>query len=81
MSSTDPIQPDPFRDPSAVSAESSEGEFAEEDTTLLVGRNASLTLGTDSLIVLGECDDEPDERMLTGLKMRDFRSETRDAAG
>lgn len=26
------------------------------EATLAVGRNASLTLGTDSLIVLGECE-------------------------
>ena len=51
MSTADLIQPEPFHD---LSANSSEREYTQEDTTLLVGRNASLTLGTDSLIVLGE---------------------------
>ena len=40
---------DPFADPD-IAAE--QQDFAVE-TTLAVGRNASLTLGTDSLIVLG----------------------------
>lgn len=33
------------------------------DGTLTVGRNASLTLGTDSLIVLGEFGGSPFERV------------------
>jgi hypothetical protein len=51
---------DPFRDPSLASTTPqppppSEGrpEHADAPDTLAVGRNASLTLGTDSLIVLG----------------------------
>lgn len=40
---------DPFDDPVSVEEQSDYGE----DCTLVVGRNASLTLGTDSLIVLG----------------------------
>ncbi len=40
---------DPFEDPISVDEHSNFGE----DSTLVVGRNASLTLGTDSLIVLG----------------------------
>lgn len=45
---------DPFMDPTAPDA-SGDGEidFAR-DTTLVVGKDASLTLGTESLIVLGE---------------------------
>jgi sphingosine kinase len=49
---------DPFRDPSLASTQlppPSESIRAHADApdTLAVGRNASLTLGTDSLIVLG----------------------------
>jgi len=49
------IGDDPFLDPTASDRE----ELAAElnfvaDSTLSVGRNASLTLGTDSLIVLGK---------------------------
>ena len=40
---------DPFEDPISVEEQSDYGE----ESTLVVGRNASLTLGTDSLIVLG----------------------------
>jgi sphingosine kinase len=47
---------DPFRDPSLASA-APQPPASTHDTevpdTLAVGRNASLTLGTDSLIVLG----------------------------
>ena len=47
---------DPFVDQlSATEDHTSDRAFAA-DTTLVVGRNASLTLGTDSLIVLGEQD-------------------------
>jgi hypothetical protein len=49
MSGEDLIAPaNPFADPSL---NSSRGEIV--GATLEVGRNASLTLGTDSLIVLG----------------------------
>ena len=44
-----PTDSDPFEDPVSVEEQSNFGE----DSTLIVGRNASLTLGTDSLIVLG----------------------------
>lgn len=40
---------DPFADPSHNSSQ----HDSEEHPTLEVSRNASLTLGTDSLIVLG----------------------------
>jgi len=45
---------DPFRDPSLVSAapEPPRHDIDVPDT-LAVGRNASLTLGTDSLVVFG----------------------------
>jgi sphingosine kinase len=59
MAATDSDQ-DPFRDPSLASAALQPlqptdvgGEHAHVPDTLAVGRNASLTLGTDSLIVLG----------------------------
>ena len=44
-----PTGSDPFEDPISVAEQSDFGEHS----TLVVGRNASLTLGTDSLIVLG----------------------------
>jgi sphingosine kinase len=52
---------DPFRDPLTTNAAPSQPSHASEPTqeqmnvpdTLAVGRNASLTLGTDSLVVLG----------------------------
>ncbi len=50
MMATAPLtDSDPFADPDIVGEQR---EFARE-STLAVGRNASLTLGTDSLIVLG----------------------------
>jgi sphingosine kinase len=44
---------DPFKDPSLASAPLSQPDTTNIPPTLAVGRNASLTLGTDSLIVLG----------------------------
>lgn len=41
---------DPFADPTLIEDQRA---FVADSTTLNVGRNASLTLGTDSLIVLG----------------------------
>ena len=52
MSSVDLISTNPFVDPSLLSSNDSQRDLAE-NPTLNVGRNASLTLGTDSLIVLG----------------------------
>ena len=49
MSTGEHIDFDPFADPT----NSDNGHHFVEDSTLSVGRNASLTLGTDSLIVLG----------------------------
>lgn len=51
---------DPFADPSV---NSSQREFGADNFTLEVGRNASLTLGTDSLIILGklrQAETQPD---------------------
>ncbi|MCJ1352185.1 MAG: sphinganine kinase lcb4 [Icmadophila ericetorum] len=50
MTSHDHIESDPFADPSLHEAQA---DF-RENSTLTVGRNATLTLGTDSLIVLDE---------------------------
>ena len=44
MASTSSVDSDPFVDPSVN----------VDEVTLNVGRNASLTLGTESLIVLGK---------------------------
>lgn len=60
---------DPFQDPSllpssnATSASASGHE--DDDPTLIVGRDASLTLGTDSLIVLGQSSVTSDPRAST----------------
>lgn len=51
------LEDDPFKDPSlaGTSTPLSQPPFAVNvPATLPVGRNASLTLGTDSLVVLGE---------------------------
>ena len=44
----------PFVDPSTSFEEHGRTHSFAVDATLPVGKNASLTLGTDSLIVLGE---------------------------
>jgi sphingosine kinase len=45
----------PFVDPNpSFEGGQSRGDSFAVDSTLAVGRNASLTLGTDSLIVLGQ---------------------------
>jgi sphingosine kinase len=44
----------PFVDPATSFEENARGNSFAVDATLAVGKNASLTLGTDSLIVLGE---------------------------
>lgn len=49
MNTGDHTDSNPFADPSI----GEEQERLVENATLSVGRNASLTLGTDSLIVLG----------------------------
>ena len=50
MSTGDGTDSNPFADPSVYE----EQPHYVDDSTLSVGRNASLTLGTDSLIVLGK---------------------------
>lgn len=45
---------DPFVDPQSATEDHTSDHAFAADATLAVGRNASLTLGTDSLIVLGE---------------------------
>lgn len=48
----------PFVDPITSMEEQAQEQSFAVDSTLAVGKNASLTLGTDSLIVLGEELDE-----------------------
>lgn len=48
------LSDDPFVDPQSVTEDHTSDHAFAADATLAVGRNASLTLGTDSLIVLGE---------------------------
>lgn len=50
MSSTD----NPFTDPNPSFEENPVDSTFAIDSTLAVGREASLTLGTDSLIILGK---------------------------
>ncbi|KAF2680102.1 sphingoid long chain base kinase-like protein [Lentithecium fluviatile CBS 122367] len=45
---------DPFKDPSLADVSTTQPDATNVPPTLAVGRNASLTLGTDSLIVLDE---------------------------
>lgn len=45
----------PFVDPATSFEDAGRGNSFAVDATLALGRNVSLTLGTDSLIVLGEC--------------------------
>jgi hypothetical protein len=52
MNSGDPLHTNPFEDPSI----GEDHGYIVDSSTLSVGRNASLTLGTDSLIVLGKTD-------------------------
>jgi sphingosine kinase len=48
---------DPFVDPITLASEAPAGDHSlAVDSTLALGRNASLALGTDSLIVLGELE-------------------------
>lgn len=49
MGKAPPVESDPFADPDIVG----EQEESTMESTLAVGRNATLTLATDSLIVLG----------------------------
>jgi sphingosine kinase len=53
MTSTSMAADNPFVDPNPSFEENTRDHSFAIDSTLAVGRNASLTLGTDSLIVLG----------------------------
>lgn len=53
MTSASMATDNPFVDPTASFEEHARDSSFALDSTLPVGRNASLTLGTDSLIVLG----------------------------
>lgn len=53
MTTTTMATDNPFVDPVTSFEEAGRGTSFAIDATLAVGRNASLTLGTDSLIVLG----------------------------
>jgi sphingosine kinase len=68
---------DPFRDPLLDSTPSQPPMNANPSLnvpdTLAVGRNASLTLGTDSLIVLGtQRQPRPANTRLTRVQMKRF---------
>lgn len=67
------VDEDPFVDPVHPRAHphSDERQRPVEDSTLIAGRTASLTLGTDSLIVLGMANDLGIEHpQLTGRLVR-----------
>lgn len=53
MSKTMSAHANPFMDPAAEQEAAGDETQFSVDSTLSVGKNASLTLGTDSLIVLG----------------------------
>ncbi|KAF8865499.1 sphingoid long chain base kinase-like protein [Acephala macrosclerotiorum] len=57
----------PFVDPATSFEEAGRGSSVAIDATLAVGRNASLTLGTDSLIVLDEAFEKRDRTNCCGL--------------
>jgi len=62
---------DPFSDHAAILDGDSERDAIAE-STLRVGRNAALTLGTVAVIVLGACHLESGLRQrLTGVKMKE----------
>ena len=50
------VEEDPFVDPVHQAPRPGQRPSPTEDSTLIAGRTASLTLGTDSLIVLGMDD-------------------------
>jgi hypothetical protein len=54
MTTVSPVADNPFMDPRTNSEDNGAEQASVIESTLVVGRNASLTLGTDSLIVLGE---------------------------
>lgn len=71
------ITANPFDDPSIHSSQ----QDHEDISTLEVGRNASLTLGTDSLIVLGMIglcwDLTLPELLLNGFQTKDLQQKGR----
>jgi hypothetical protein len=54
MATSSTLPDDPFVDPSSETEDLATDHAFAVNSTLAVGRNASLTVGTDSLIVLGE---------------------------
>jgi len=54
MAISSTLPDDPFVDPSSEAEDLGTDHAFAVNSTLAVGKNASLTLGTDSLIVLGE---------------------------
>ena len=56
----------PFVDPNTSEEQAREASFTR-DSTLAVGRDASLTLGTDSLIVLDEALEEKSRGVCCGF--------------
>jgi sphingosine kinase len=56
MSSLTQLTKNPFVDPVVESDDAGDEHSFAVDSTLAVGKDASLTLGTDSLIVLGELE-------------------------
>lgn len=67
---------DPFSDQAAMIQDERE---AIVESTLSVGRNATLTLGTDAVIVLGQFHAPPRLQLLTVSQMKDF-AQVRDSA-
>ena len=53
MTPDDVLTADPFVDQASSDQASTQEAPIQQDSTLVLGRNVSLTLGTDSLIVLG----------------------------
>ena len=68
---------DPFSDQAAIAEE----RDAMADSTLTVGRNATLTLGTDSLIILGRLSVDNVSDLLTRIQMMDSAMGNHIAAG
>jgi len=54
MTTTSKPTDNPFVDPATSFEDAGRGNSFAVDSTLALGRNVSLTLGTDSLIVLGK---------------------------
>lgn len=77
MTTTSMTADNPFVDPVTSFEEQGRDHSFAIESTLAVGRDASLTLGTDSLIVLGESHMKAVvNRSLTEAQMRHLRNET-----